>query len=199
MSRPSTRSLSRSRAVVATGILGLAAVAMAARQPATPPATQTATQAAAPAPVVAPAAADSQKTKADSVAAPMDSAAMAGMSGMAGMNHMQMAAAPAPQTHAAPGTWPVDPVTGQTLINGVPVVGKVFIMQKTDGTVKIANVAAARHGEPPAPAAAVVKSAYTPAKSVNTRRMRGIMIQATLWDMDHKKLAARQRFYGPQH
>jgi hypothetical protein len=122
---------------------------------------------------------------------------MAGMAGMAGMNHMQMTA-PAPEAPAAPGTWPVDPTTGQTLINGIPVVGRVFILQKTDGTVKIENVAAALHGEPPTAAAATVKSSYTPAQSVNTRRMRGIMIQATLWDMDQKRSAKRQRFYGAQ-
>lgn len=183
--RRSDRSLLRSRAAIATGIVGLVAVAMAARQPAAPAA----------APATTPVAVDSQKPKADSTAMPMDSAAMAGM---AGMNHMQMAA-PAPQVHTAPGTWPVDPVTGQTLINGIPVVGRVFTLQKTDGTVKIEDVKAALHGEPPAAAPAVVKQAYAPAKSVNTRRMRGIMIQATLWDMDQKKSAKRQRFYGPQH
>ena len=101
-----------------------------------------------------------------------------------------VAAVPAPAA-----AWPVDPVTGQTLINGRPVVGRVFIMQKTDGTVKYPNVADVISHEAKAPLPPVVGTSYTPAPLTNQRRMRGIMIQATLWDMDHKRSAVRQRYY----
>ena len=30
-----------------------------------------------------------------------------------------------------------------------------------------------------------------------TRRTRGIMIQSTLWKLDHKRKATRERMYGP--
>lgn len=102
------------------------------------------------------------------------------------------AAAPAP---AAPAAWPVDPVTGQTLINGRPVVGRVFIMQKTDGTVKYPNVADVIAHEALAPLPPVVGTSYTPAPITNQRRMRGIMVQSTLWDIDAKRSAVRHRYY----
>lgn len=102
------------------------------------------------------------------------------------------AAAPAP---AVPAAWPVDPVTGQTLINGRPVVGRVFIMKKTDGTVKYPNVADVIAHEALAPLPPVVGSSYTPAPITNQRRMRGIMIQSTLWDIDAKRSAVRHRYY----
>lgn len=197
MSRRSDQPSVRSRIVLSLGVAGIAVVALAARQPAT-----TAKPPAAAPPAAAPAA-DSQKAKTDSAApaaATTDSAKMAAMPGMAGMdmpgvNHMAMKpAAPA----AKPGQYPVDPATGRTLINGVPVVGRVFVQQHTDGTVKIPSVAAALAVEPPAALAPIVKKSYTPAKSLQTRRMRGAMIQATLWDMDHKRSAALNRNYGPQ-
>jgi len=102
------------------------------------------------------------------------------------------AAAPAP---AAPAAWPVDPATGQTLINGRPVVGRVFIMQKTDGTVKYPNVADVIAHEALAPLPPVVGTSYTPAPITNQRRMRGIMVQSTLWDIDAKRSAVRHRHY----
>ena len=109
---------------------------------------------------------------------------------------MAMEAAPAaPAPVAAPTTWPVDPTTGQTLINGRPVVGRVFIMQKTDGTVKYPNVADVVAHEALAPMPAVVGSSYTPAPITNQRRMRGIMIQSTLWSLDNKRSAVRLRYY----
>jgi hypothetical protein len=107
-------------------------------------------------------------------------------------------AAPAPVTAAAPAapaTWPVDPVTGQTLINGRPVVGRVFIMQKTDGTVKYPNVADVVSHEALAPLPAVVGQSYAQAPLTSQRRHRGIMIQATLWNLDGKRSAVRQRYY----
>ncbi|MBY0491551.1 MAG: hypothetical protein K2R93_17065, partial [Gemmatimonadaceae bacterium] len=146
------------------------------------------------APAAAPAPADTTKhdsTAMDSTMHMMDST----MAMDSTMGHM-MAAAPAPAPVAAPTEWPVDPATGQTLINGEPVVGKVFIMQKTDGTKKIENVAMALQGEPPAAAPATVGSTKAPALG-ETRRIRTVMVQATLWGMDTKKSAVRHRYYGP--
>jgi hypothetical protein len=104
-------------------------------------------------------------------------------------------AAPAPQ---ASGTWPVDPVTGQTIINGEPVVGRVFIMQKTDGTVKLGTWQGQYVGEALAPEAANVGTSYAVPAPEHTRRMRGIMIQATLWAMDGKRSARERHYYRPQ-
>jgi hypothetical protein len=105
------------------------------------------------------------------------------------------AAAPAPQ---ASGTWPVDPVTGQTIINGEPVVGRVFIMQKTDGTVKLGKWQGQYVGEALAPEAANVGTSYAVPAPEHTRRMRGVMIQATLWGMDGKRSARERHYYRPQ-
>jgi hypothetical protein len=149
-------------------------------------------------PAAPPAAPSTMATPTDSTpqdsSATADSVAMA-MPDTAHLQHQMMTAA-APTPPAAPAAWPVDPVTGQTLINGIPVVGKVFIMEKTDGTKKIENVAQALEGEPPVAEAAIVGSAKAPALT-QTRRMRGVMIQATLWMNDHKASAVRHRMYAP--
>lgn len=185
-SSPSRSSRVRNTAVVAA----LVAVGLAARSgdqsPA--PAAQPPVSPAAPAmPDSMPA--DSAAPAADSL---LDSAAVAALDSMtAAMEAKAAEAAAAP----APATWPVDAVTGQTLINGRPVVGRVFIMQKTDGTVKYPNVADVIAHEAKAPLPAVVGTSYTPAPITNQRRMRGVMIQATLWDSDHKRSAVRQRYY----
>jgi hypothetical protein len=107
-----------------------------------------------------------------------------------------VAPAPAPAS-MAPAAWPVDPVTGQTLINGIPVVGRVFIQRKVDGLVKIANVAAALAPEAMAPEAPIVKSSFTKPAPQQHRRIRTIMVQSTLWSMDHKRSATRLRHLGP--
>jgi hypothetical protein len=192
MNRRSVRPSVRSRVTLAAGVTTLAVVAMAARMPAA----QQPAKAAAPA-MAMPAPADTQKAKTDSAAATdTTKKADSTMAGMAGMSGMTMAMPmPAPAKKTGPGGWPVDPVTGQTLVNGTPVVGRVFVQQHTDGTVKIASVASALAVEPPHPMAPIVKQAYKPAPAQYTRRMRGIMIQATLWDMDHKKSARRDRWY----
>ena len=104
----------------------------------------------------------------------------------------QVTAAPAPE---AAGTWPVDPVTGQTIINGEPVVGRVFIMQKPDGLVKLGTWQAQYAGEPAVAEPARVGTSYTVPAPEQTRRMRGIMIQATLWGMDGKRSASEHRYY----
>jgi hypothetical protein len=154
-------------------------------------------------PAAPPAAPTQAKPAGDSAAAP-DSTAMAaqGADSLAGSDSLMLTAADSmPSTPlvaaapAAPATWPVDPATGQTLINGRPVVGRVFIMQKTDGTVKYPNVADVVSHEALVPLPAVVGTSYTPAPLTLQRRHRGIMVQATLWSMDNKRSATRLRNY----
>jgi hypothetical protein len=173
---------------------GLIAVSLAARsqQPAGTPAQAPAQPPAATTP--APADTTAKDTTAKDTTAMADSMAMMMMDSTHMPMHAMHMAAEAPA--AAPTEWPVDPATGQTLINGEPVVGKVFIMKKTDGTVKIADVKAALAGEPAAPDAAVVGGTAAPA-NVSPRRIRGIMVQSTLWMLDHKAKAVRLRHYGP--
>ena len=89
-------------------------------------------------------------------------------------------------------------MTGQTIINGEPVVGRVFIMQKPDGLVKLGKWQAQYVGEPAAPEPARVGTSYTVPAPEQTRRMRGIMIQATLWGMDSKRSARERHFYRAQ-
>lgn len=165
----------------------VAAVSIAARtqqpQPATPPAPQTAAPAADSTPAT-PAVADSM-AQPDSAAA--ESAAAPAVT----------AAAPAPAPEPTPTAWPVDPVTGQTLVNGIPVVGRVFIMRKTDGLVKVETVAEDRKNEALAPEPPIVATSYTPLPLPNTRRIRTIMVQATLWSMDGKRSAVERRFHRP--
>ena len=184
--RPNRPSI-RSRVTLAIGLAGLGVIAMAARMPA---AQTTPAQPAKVAPVAAPVD-DSQKSAVKPGSAKADTAMVMNMP----MNMPMPAAAPVKRT--GPGGYPIDEQTGQTLINGVPVVGRVFIMQKTDGTVKIASVKSSFAGEPPHPLPPVVKASYTPASGTATRRMRGIMIQATLWSIDAKRKATRERTYGP--
>ena len=186
------RVLSRVSTVV--GIGALVAVAMAARsqsgQQTTPPPAPTPPSAAAPA-VVDSTMPDSMRVDSSIVAA-----SMAMPEGMPVMH------TPSPTTAAAPaaqpaGTWPVDPVTGQTIINGEPVVGRVFIMQKPDGLVKLGTWQGQYVGEPSPPAPANVGTSYTVPTPEHTRRMRGIMIQSTLWAMDGKRSARERRHYRP--
>ncbi|MFN5599899.1 MAG: hypothetical protein ACK5AK_11045 [Gemmatimonas sp.] len=187
---PSPRS---SRVRNAAVVVALAAVGLAARsadQPAqaAPPQPPVAVPMA-PAPVAADSAAPKDSAVADSLAAPDSLALMATDSTQAD------SAAAVEATPATPAAWPVDPVTGQTLINGRPVVGRVFIMQKTDGTVKYPNVADVIAHEALEPLPAVVGTSHTPAPLTHSRRMRGIMIQSTLWDLDTKRSAVERRYY----
>lgn len=175
-----------SRAATAVGISALLAVAVAARYqgapqtaaPAQPPAATAAATAAS-----VPDAAVQDSTRTDSTTAPA-----------ADTVTMVVSTTPAP-TPTPPGTWPVDPATGQTLINGEPVVGRVFVMQKTDGLVKLGTWQAQYNGEPPAPEPAVVATSNAVPALEHSRRMRGIMIQATLWDLDNKRSAVERRYY----
>lgn len=190
MSAPSSPSRS-SRARNAAVVVALVAVGLAARSGEQQPAPAAQPPAASPKPVVA----DSIKpdsSATDSTMAPADS--LADSTALV-MDSSMTAPAPVAEAPAAPATWPVDPVTGQTLINGRPVVGRVFIMQKTDGTVKYPNVADVVSHEALAPLPAVVGQSYSPAPLTSQRRHRGIMIQATLWNLDGKRSAVRQRYY----
>ncbi len=108
------------------------------------------------------------------------------------------AAAPAPAAPTTPpDAWPVDPATGMTLVNGTPVVGRVFIQHKTDHLQKMGTVAQVLAREAMPADAPVTDASYTPAPREHARRFRGIMVQATLWDMDHKRTAAERRYYRP--
>ena len=187
---PSPRS---SRVRNAAVVVALAAVGLAARsadQPAqaAPPQPPVAVPMA-PAPVTADSAAPKDSAVADSLAAP-DSLALMATDSTQADSAAAVEAAP-----ATPAAWPVDPVTGQTLINGRPVVGRVFIMQKTDGTVKYPNVADVIAHEALEPLPAVVGTSHPPAPLTHSRRMRGIMIQSTLWDLDTKRSAVERRYY----
>lgn len=149
----------------------------------TPPATPAAAAPAAPASSeLAPAAADSaatDSTAADSLAIPVP------------------VVAPTPAAAAAPAAWPVDPVTGQTLVNGIPVVGRAFVMHKTDHLRKMGTVADVLAREAETPVAPHADATYTPVAPEHARRFRGVMVQSTLWDMDHKRSAVERRYYRP--
>jgi len=172
-----------SRVATVVGIGALVAVALAARSQGGQQATLPAAVAPADSMVQDSTTGTDTTAVADSMAVP-DSAMMT-----------PAAAAPTAQ---ATGTWPVDPVTGQTIINGEPVVGRVFIMQKPDGLVKLGTWQAQYDGEPAVAEPARVGTSNTVPAPEQTRRMRGIMIQATLWAMDGKRSASERRFYRAQ-
>ncbi len=183
MSPRTDRSLPLSRVVLTLGVLGAATVAMAARLPdAQQPPAATGQATASPAPIDSPPAMPTviPDSMAAMTAAPVDSPPPP----------LERVAAP------AAGGWAVDPVTGQTLINGQPVVGRVFVMKKTDGIEKY-EYGQVYAGEADAPEAAVIGTRHVPLAPRNTRRIRGIMVQATLWGMDHKPTATELRTYRP--
>ena len=187
-----------SRVSTVVGIGALVAVAMAARSqggqqtppPSAPPSTAPAPAATVPATVAPVDSMVQDSTTRTDTTVVADSMAMPDST-------MPTPAAAAP-TAQATGTWPVDPVTGQTIINGEPVVGRVFIMQKPDGLVKLGTWQAQYNGEPATPEPARVGTSYTVPAPEQTRRMRGIMIQSTLWAMDGKRSARERRFYRAQ-
>ena len=172
-----------SRVATMVGIGALVAVALAARSQGGPQGT--APSAVAPADSMV----QDSTTRTDTTAV-ADSMAMP--------DSTMMTPAAAAPTPPATGSWPVDPVTGQTIINGEPVVGRVFIMQKPDGLVKLGTWQAQYAGEPAVAEPARVGTSYTVPAPEQTRRMRGIMIQATLWGMDGKRSASEHRYYRAQ-
>jgi len=186
-----SRSRLTSRVATVVGIGALVAVALAARTQGGPQATAQAT-----APATVPAAIAPADSMVPDSTTLTDTTAVADSMAMPDST-MPTPAAAAPTPQAA-GTWPVDPVTGQTIINGEPVVGRVFIMQKPDGLVKLGTWQAQYVGEPAVAEPARVGTSYTVPAPEQTRRMRGIMIQATLWGMDGKRSASEHRFYRAQ-
>jgi hypothetical protein len=137
--------------------------------------------------------ASAQATAAPTDAAQADATMSESLAGVAPVVAAEAAPAPA----SPPDAWPVDPATGMTLVNGTPVVGRVFIQHKTDHLQKMGTVAQVLARETLAADAPVTDASYTPAPREHARRFRGIMVQATLWDMDHKRTAAERRYYRP--
>jgi hypothetical protein len=91
--------------------------------------------------------------------------------------------------------WPVDPVSGLTLVNGEPVVGRVFIQRKVDGLRKYEGVSRHYVGEPLPPKGPQVAEGYLPPDPRVVRRHRGSMVQATLWGLDRKRSAMESHHY----
>jgi len=183
MSVRQNRPVVRSRAALAVGVVGLAVVAIAARMPAPQPP--------APQPTLPPMAAPTV-TPADTTAPQPDSMIMIDTATV-----VMATQTPVVEASAAPAAWPVDPVTGQTLVNGIPVVGRVFIQRKVDGLVKIKDVTTVLAPEPMAPEAAVVATGHTTLAPTAVRRQRNPMVQATLWGSDNKPSAVKNRHYHP--
>lgn len=179
------RPIVRSRGLLAVAIAGFAVVAIAARMPAPQAATPVQPATMPPMEHAMGEAMETTTTQPDTMILMIDTATV--------MTQMAMSA---PQP-AAPASWPVDPVTGQTLINGVPVVGRVFIQQKVDGLVKIRDVATFRSTESLPPEAAIVAPNRAPLPSTAVRRQRNVMVQSTLWDLDNKPSLATRRHYYP--
>lgn len=172
--------------LVLAGLAAVMAVTLAARAP----------QGAAP----ASAAQDTAKAPTDSGTGATDTTAASPADTLAPADSTMAPAtvvAPAPAPTPAPGTWPVDPVTGQTLINGIPVVGRVFLMHKTDHLQKMGTVDEVLARETGAPEPPHADDSFTPAPREHVRQFRGIMVQATLWDMDTKRTAVERRYYRP--
>ncbi len=177
------RSTGRMRGLVA--VAALAVVAIAARMPATPSAPQPATMPPA------------EQAMGETATTTMQPDTMVLMIDTATVMMEETAAAPMAAAPAAPASWPVDPVTGQTLINGIPVVGRVFIQQKVDGLVKIKDVATYQADEALPPEAAVVSPNRAPLPPTAVRRQRNPMVQSTLWSLDDKPSLATRRHYYP--
>jgi hypothetical protein len=181
MNTPQNRPRLSSRITTVAGITALVAVALAARSQGgqQPPV--------APDSVPPVAAVDSM--------APQDSTVIDSMATSDSTIVMTAMITPAPAPIST--TWPVDPVTGQTIINGEPVVGQVFIMQKTDGVVKYANEKVIFNNEPMSPEAPIVGTTNAVPALEHTRRHRGIMVQATEWAIDGKRSARERHYYRP--
>jgi hypothetical protein len=173
----------------------MSAVAVAARPYITP---QTGTQAAPPAqpPVQPPA----DTSTAAPVMAPAtlgvqpDSTSAQGAASMADSAQPSMTQMDAPQPSVA--AYPVD-AQGRTLINGIPVVGRVFVMQKVDGLRKYEGVARHYVNEPLPPEAPRIGTGYVQAPPQAARRHRGSMVQATLWGIETKPSAIETHHYRP--
>ena len=187
MNHRSDRTPRFTRIATTLGLAGVAAIAVAARS-----------QAAQQPPVATPTA--QATTKAAPPAARVDSQPMPVMLGVDPMATMtaRVALTPAPAVTRQPApapAWPVD-AQGRTLVNGTPVVGKVFVMQKVDGLVKY-DYEKVYDGEPIHPELPIVSARHQASPPGHARRMRGIMVEATLWSIDHKRSARELRTYRP--
>ncbi|HYW32073.1 MAG TPA: hypothetical protein VE869_11245 [Gemmatimonas sp.] len=126
-----------------------------------------------------------------------DSTSAQGAPTMADSAQPSMTQTEVPQLAAsAPATWPVDE-QGRTLINGEPVVGRVFVMQKTDGLRKYEGVGRHYVGEPLPPEAPTIGTGYVQPMPEAARRHRGSMVQATLWEIDSSPSAIEKHHYRP--
>ncbi len=196
MSNRTDRSSRASRAALSLGLAGVAVVAMAARsqtmqQPPAKPASAATTTAASSA--MAMPAMSAPKDSQSSAAATATTDSMAAK--MAMPMPMPAPVATAAPKPAGPAMWPVD-AAGRTLVNGTPVVGRVFAQKKVDGLVKY-EYAKVYVGEPPHPAAPIVNTRHIAPPITHARRFRGMMVEATLWSMDNKKSARELRYYRP--
>lgn len=182
---------SRTARVGAAVLLTAGVVAALAARPQAPAAPQAAaTQPAAAAPVAAPLSAP--QDSATQAAIPKDTVSAQGAPTLADSAQPSVTQKEAP---AEAGTWPVDPNTGMTLVNGEPVVGRVFVMQKVDGLRKYEGVSRHYVGEPLPPEPAVVGTSYRQPDLSATRRHRGMMVQSNLWSIERKRSAMETHHY----
>ncbi len=126
--------------------------------------------------------------------APQDSVSAQGVPTLADSAQPSVTQREAP---APAGAWPVDPVTGYTLVNGEPVVGRVFVMTKTDGLRKYEGVSRHYVGEPLPPEAPAVGVSYQQPDLSTVRRHRGMMVQSNLWSIETKRSAIETHHYRP--
>lgn len=185
------------RAGVAIGLLVGSAAAVAARphvaSQTTPPTTAQTAPPQTPAP---------QPTAASPLVSPADSIARTPQDSMSAQGVPTLADSAQPSVTekepvAAAAAWPVDPATGLTLVNGLPVVGRVFVMQKVDGLRKYEGVKGHYVGEPLPPQAAVVGTSYRAPDLALTRRHRGMMVQSNLWSIEKQRSAMENHHYRP--
>lgn len=177
-------------------VLGVIAIVSIAARWQAPVGTAPAAKPAPAAPAVTPVAPQDSMAAADTTQ--KDSLAIDSLATDSLMADSALAASPTVEAApASPAAWPVDSVTGYTLVNGIPVVGRAFVMKKTDGLVKVETVAEDRVNEALPPEAPIVGSSYTAAPATATRRFRGIMVQATLWSIDGKRSSIERRHYRP--
>ncbi len=193
--RPSS---SRTARVGAAVLLTAGVVAALAARPQAAATTQATTQppTTTAAPIVAPLTAPPTAPQDTMMrtAAPQDSVSAQGVPTLADSAQPSVTQKEEP---AATGMWPVDPNTGMTLVNGEPVVGRVFVMQKVDGLRKYEGVSRHYVGEPLPPEPAVVGTSYRQPDLSSTRRHRGAMVQSNLWSIERKRSAMETHHYRP--
>ncbi len=190
MTQPANRSRF-TRFGLAAGLLAASAVVVAARPQAGTSTAQPPAQAPRDTTTAAPV------TVPSSIGVQPDSTSAQGAPTMADSAQPSMTQTEVPQpAPASAATWPVDEY-GRTLINGIPVVGRVFVMQKTDGLRKYEGVARHYVGEPLPPEAPIIGTGYVQAMPQAVRRHRGSMVQSNLWAIDSSLQAIEKHHYRP--